>query len=245
MKPSVWLQVGVIAIYGTSLDAVSHKHHAMQLIWPAKDSETRLNGDLLKGPAILDSQVSHQLVMAEGWVLLVEPNSLLGDALHQILDQQAIKHLTFTNHFQLPSSGLGLTQLLKPLFESMFLPLKALSNNESAIEDARIQRLVSDLDLCLKGECIKPASWKASEVAAQLALSESRFLHLFKDQLGIAWRPYLLWRRSLCAVQVMSTGASATQAAHLAGFSDSAHLSRTFKSHFGMTIRQAHSLLQT
>jgi len=47
----------------------------------------------------------------------------------------------------------------------------------------------------------------------------------------------------MCAVQAILNNTSATEAAHLAGFSDSAHLSRTFKNTFGMTIRQARALL--
>ena len=81
-------------------------------------------------------------------------------------------------------------------------------------------------------------------MANQLALSESRFLHLFSKELGIAWRPYLLWRRIICVIQALINGSSATDAAHLAGFSDSAHLSRTFRNNFGMTIRQAHTLFK-
>lgn len=95
-----------------------------------------------------------------------------------------------------------------------------------------------ELDQCLGGECIKPSNWRASEVADKLALSESRFLHLFSQEMGIPWRPYLLWCRMICAVRAVLNGHSATDAAHLAGFSDSAHLSRTFRKTFGMTMSQ-------
>ncbi|MEL7400001.1 MAG: AraC family transcriptional regulator, partial [Pseudomonadota bacterium] len=110
--------------------------------------------------------------------------------------------------------------------------------------DPRLQHLLQQLDGCLEGNCLTPEHWLAAEVSANLALSESRFLHLFRQQMGIAWRPYLLWRRLLCAVQQMAHGLSATAAAHQAGFADSAHLSRTFRSTFGMTIRQASRLFR-
>jgi len=45
-----------------------------------------------------------------------------------------------------------------------------------------------------------------------------------------------------CAIAAIAKGASATDAAHLAGFSDSAHLSRTFRRFFGMSLRQANSI---
>ena len=48
-------------------------------------------------------------------------------------------------------------------------------------------------------------------------------------------RRYLLWLRLQDAVRELAAGAPATDAAHAAGFADSAHLSRTFRRMFGIT----------
>ncbi len=48
----------------------------------------------------------------------------------------------------------------------------------------------------------------------------------------------------MCAVRAILNNTPATEAAYLAGFSDSAHLSRTFRKNFGMTIRQAKALFK-
>lgn len=120
----------------------------------------------------------------------------------------------------------------------------AIKANPYQCRDQRLLKLLARLDNCFTGECLKPEQWRAREVANWLAISESRFLHLVKAELGIAWRPYLLWRRLLCAVQAVKHGQNATEAAHLAGFSDSAHLSRTIKSTFGMTSKQLLSSFQ-
>jgi len=74
-----------------------------------------------------------------------------------------------------------------------------------------------------------------SELAAQVHLSESRFIHLFTEQIGIPPRRYLLWMRLMEAIEAAIGGASLTCAAHDAGFADSAHFSRTFKRMFGRT----------
>jgi AraC-like DNA-binding protein len=58
-------------------------------------------------------------------------------------------------------------------------------------------------------------------------LSESRLQHLFRDQVGVPVRRYLLWHRYLTALSVLADGASVAYAAHAAGFADSAHLART------------------
>jgi len=74
-----------------------------------------------------------------------------------------------------------------------------------------------------------------SELAKQVYLSESRFIHLFTDQVGIPPRRYLLWARLMDAVKAAIRAANLTSAAHASGFADSAHLSRTFKRMFGET----------
>ena len=136
-----------------------------------------------------------------------------------------------------------LTLLLSPLFESLGLSNQHIGTNESQITDHRIKALLYELNQDLDGKCLKQSSWRASDVAQKLALSESRFLHLFSQELGIPWRPYLLWCRMICALRIILNGESATNAAHIAGLSDSAHLSRTFRKMFGMTIRQATTIL--
>ena len=72
------------------------------------------------------------------------------------------------------------------------------------------------------------------EVAAVVGLSPGRTRHLFVQQTGLAFRTYLLWLRLVRAVEIYAGGASLTEAAHGAGFSDSAHLSRTFHRMFGI-----------
>ena len=65
-------------------------------------------------------------------------------------------------------------------------------------------------------------------------LSPSRFRHLFAEQTGMAFRPYLLWARVEAAVGAAMSGKSWTEAAQDWGCADSAHLSRTCRRMFGL-----------
>jgi len=241
--PTIWLKPGIFIIYGASLDAEIHKHHAIQWVWPNEQAHCQFNEENMSGPFIINSQVSHKLSLDAGWVLLVEPNSDLGQQLSQRLDQQArvATEPLIQQEEALPKPEDDPARWLLPAFEKMGLSLEFGGTN-TCVEDRRIQQLLDRLNECLPDGCLKPSSWRASEVAQELALSESRFLHLFSEQMGIAWRPYLLWHRMICAVNALMKGLSVTDAAHMAGFSDSAHLSRTFRSHLGMSIRQSQSL---
>lgn len=77
------------------------------------------------------------------------------------------------------------------------------------------------------------------ELAEKLALSESRFLHLFKEQMHMTWRKYLMWHRAVEGALQVATGASITEAAHATGFTDSAHFAKVFKQIFGLTLTEA------
>jgi len=71
------------------------------------------------------------------------------------------------------------------------------------------------------------------EVASHACLSPSRFRHLFSEQMSEGLRPYILWRRFMLVWQLLQKGGTLSEAAHAAGFADSAHLSRTSTRHFG------------
>lgn len=71
------------------------------------------------------------------------------------------------------------------------------------------------------------------EVAEEACLSPSRFRHLFVEQTGMALRPYILWRRFVWVWELLMAGESLSAAAHVAGFADAAHLTRTSKRMFG------------
>lgn len=72
------------------------------------------------------------------------------------------------------------------------------------------------------------------DVAAAVGLSPSRFRHLFVEQTGSPFRAYLLWLRINAAIEAAMAGATWTEAAHEAGFADSAHLARTHRRVFGI-----------
>jgi AraC family transcriptional regulator len=72
------------------------------------------------------------------------------------------------------------------------------------------------------------------EVAKATNLSPGRFRHLFVEETGMPLRTYVLWRRLLQVWTLLMQGETLSTAAHAAGFADSAHLSRTARSMFGL-----------
>jgi len=74
-----------------------------------------------------------------------------------------------------------------------------------------------------------------STLAGIASLSRSRFMHVFTESLGVPLRPYILWLRLQRSACELMNGASVSSAAHHAGFSDAAHLTRTFRRMLGTT----------
>ncbi|AQT96080.1 MULTISPECIES: helix-turn-helix domain-containing protein [Pseudomonas] len=98
-----------------------------------------------------------------------------------------------------------------------------------SLDDPRLARALAALDQQLTGK----VSAQALAQAAHLSLSQLE--RLFCDQLGLPVRRLVLWRRLRIALQLALAGGTLTEAAHGAGFADSAHFSRTMKQLFGVT----------
>jgi AraC-like DNA-binding protein len=94
--------------------------------------------------------------------------------------------------------------------------------------DPRIGRVLDRL----KREVLSPPT--AAHLARTVGLSEGRLLHLFSEELGVPLRRYILWLRLRKVIYTWALTRSLTEAAHAAGFADSAHLSRTFRSMYGI-----------
>jgi len=104
---------------------------------------------------------------------------------------------------------------------------------EPPAPDARIGRLIALLKDRIAEDM--PDQLSVLELAPLIGLSPDRLMHLFKEEMGLPIRRYLLWLKLRRAVMLMRTeGISMTEASHAAGFADSAHLSRTFKEMFGI-----------
>jgi AraC-like DNA-binding protein len=75
----------------------------------------------------------------------------------------------------------------------------------------------------------------AAEIAAAVALSPSRLLHLFSAHAGTSFRRYRLWARMCHAAGALSKGADLTTASTDAGFASPSHFSDTFRTTFGLS----------
>lgn len=95
--------------------------------------------------------------------------------------------------------------------------------------DHRIDRVVQ----IIKEDPSAPA--KAEECASQVNLSFSRFLHLFRDEMGVPFRSFRTWKRARSFLHHVKGRDNLLQVALESGYPDSTHFSHSIRRVFGLT----------
>lgn len=93
--------------------------------------------------------------------------------------------------------------------------------------DARVEKVITLIQ-------VEPNdTHSVDRLANAVHISPSRLSHLFRDNVGVPIRRYIVWSRIRQVVQLAINGATLTEAAHSAGFADAAHMSNSFRQMFG------------
>jgi AraC-like DNA-binding protein len=88
-----------------------------------------------------------------------------------------------------------------------------------------------------------PLATDLGSVARAVALSPDYLGRLFARQVGTSFSATVRWLRLMVAFEHLTGGASVTDAAHLAGFADGAHATRTCRELTGAAPRDLHRAL--
>lgn len=213
-----------------------HAHHAFQLTFSLGGSFTfSVEDGAVPGPFVIVAPDTLHAFEARGLVshLFVEPESRAGRTLEQLMQGRSAATMTASQAQDSP-------ELILAAFSHHQDPRRALREAGMKITD-RIagHARVAEPDRRVR-DIIKWAvenldgSLGIDEAARSVGLSPSRASHLFVEETGLPFRTYVLWLRLVRAVDARIAGRTLTEAAQEAGFSDSAHLSRTFKRMFGL-----------
>ena len=217
-----------------------HSHHAVQITLSLSSAGVRFRdpaGDWrMYEAALVPAHAAHAMdAPGQGLALVfAEPESRDGRAIQQ---RYRGKGVTALRPDSLAAQRDALVQAHRrrepdaALAELARRTIAALAQSEpraEAVLDGRIARAIEAIRARLD------ASVQLGEVASQVHLSADRFRHLFLEQTGVRFRPYVLWLRIERAVAAYAAGETLTEAAHAGGFADSAHFSRTFRRMFGL-----------
>lgn len=98
--------------------------------------------------------------------------------------------------------------------------------------DSRIARVLASEPA--DADCETPM---ASDLAAELGLSTSRFLHLFKVNTGLPFRSHRMWKRARRFMDHAAAASSLTNVALDLGYPDSSHFSHSIRHTYGLQPR--------
>lgn len=217
-----------------------HAHHAVQITLPFAPGRVRLqrpseNWKSYRAAIVAAEQIhafeARGQFMAQ---VFVEPESRDGRALQIRFCDAGIAALpvntlkreiaALATAFESHANDARLIELAR----SAIARIAGAANAAGKPPDVRIARAVE----LIRERLGEKMSLKS--IAAAVHLSQDRFRHLFIEETGVGFRPYVLWLRLECALAAYVAGGTLTEAAYAGGFADSAHFSRTFKRMFGI-----------
>lgn len=240
MRSKIYLWHSRALIFGVPVNVATHSHHALQFsIGLDKEflihCEQNQNWKSMRA-AVIGENVRHCFEKSSGLLVnfYFDAESRPAREIAQTMKIRQYLEIEFSDigpflpelrkGWETSFSCREAFELTQNLLQTLFQTTKPATNFDPRIECA-LEILKKAPDNLISAE----------EVAEAINLSSGRFAHLFRAEVGLPVRRYLLWRRLRNAVQMLADGESLTTVAHAAGFADSAHLTRTFRQMFGIT----------
>ncbi len=243
-KYCLYFWAGYLMYLGRVADNSEHMHHALQVIVD-RDGLFRLRVDessIECGGVVIGPDRSHQLLSSndsqvhlyidrEAAVAKAIASRHLGEGHVKILDGDLLKRLRCC--IDAAGNFLGSCGQANEVCRRIVTELGGYAKHAGMTIDPRIEAAVQ----LIKENYLTRKVYLA-ELARHAGLSQSHLMHMFSEQIGIPPRRYVLWQRLMTAFLFAVQGKSLTESAHSAGFSDSAHLSRTYKRMYGLTLSE-------
>lgn len=237
-KPPVNPWPVALTARGPGMRAGFHAHQALHLVL-AFGGELRVrttaDGEWQSAPGVLTAPDTPHAIDAVGLNVLVvflAPDShaaaTFGPALEEpvrlvsVAERDAILAGEGTRSGARPGSDEWIERAARALRVS--------APSRQRVMHPRIRALLRDLRVQGRDEATS-----LQALADRVGLSPGRLMHVFTESVGIPLRPYLGWLRVQRAARAIVRGSSLTDSAHLAGFSDAAHMTRTFRRMMGVT----------
>ncbi len=226
----------ILYIGGTLPIPKLHSHHAMEIFIghdkPVKlITEDRIYQDYI---LLIRPDIPHTIAETEDKMIIVilDPETALAQQLSaKYLENKNIAHLNIDlelpaiNRYFINPSCNNAEKIYHSIIDTL-----AVTENIQINKDERISKALSYI------QSLEIKKIPSIKIAEHIGLSEGRLIHLFKEQVGIPLRKYLLWLRITDAMIAINSGESLSSAAHKAEFADYAHLSRSFSAMFGYSL---------
>lgn len=231
--PGALVWPAAMIVWGPGFTTTGHRHHCVQLIMAVRGTvliRSRSDDEWMKcGAALVRPDAAHEVDARDTTVLVgfVDSESELGAALNERI-QGAVSCIS---EAQVARWRTALGTTLTEARVERWVRTQLLHRRRTVRIHPGVSRVLNHL----RDKLGVSDDFSLKTLAGISGLSQSRFMHVFTGSTGVPLRPYILWLRLQRACCDLMSGASVTRAAHGAGFSDAAHLTRTFRRMLGMT----------
>lgn len=231
----ILFQESYIVIVPSFERTTTHKHPFMHLFFGQNECKIKTDKIELQGNIILiDSNIRHAVGNDSNcnFFLLIDPTSAIAE---KILDKYIVEGsyhcITLKGAKAIKDANEQTDEETIKMVEDILFDI-GISTDNARVRDERIEQIISRI---ISGEWI---DYSVKEIAEKVFLSESRLTHLFKEEVGISLKSYILIRRMEKAYKFVTAGGKVTQAAMESGFSSSAHLAYSCKTLTGISITE-------
>lgn len=238
-RPPRWYlwEGGFLAVGQAGGEVPGHSHHAIQVFIAIEGKAAiRAGGEAWRDARALivrpDVEHSFNAQGSTGALLFVDPESSEGAWLQTGLTAD----ITLVPDARVEACISALRAFLERPLESMEVAdlirhcVRALC--AGAPPTRRLEPRIASVLSAIHGSDDLRMSLEAA--AKKVHLSPGRFAHLFKDEVGLPFKRYMLWRKVTRAMLAMGRERTLAAAAQSGDFADAAHLTRTFHQMFGI-----------
>lgn len=230
---------GVSLFWGSSFNTNPHKHETLQLVFDLKnefllrDNSGEWNS---YHSAIIRNEHLHQFDSNGGiqlFLYLDKDTRYAQELIHQYLVHQNINDIS---HHIIDTLGTAFFKelLINPSCQRLFEgSLKIIDHLMGASKSIQTDPRIANALKYIKSNS-KPAL-KVAEIAEHICLSESRFRHLFKLQMGQSIQNYILWTKVISSIDSLLKGHKLSHVAYESGFWDGSHMDKAYKTLLGIS----------
>lgn len=214
-----------------------HKHWLIQLfISNGGDLEINVNDQKIRCGAIVVNKNTKHMFYSGNQIhltMLINPTSQLGRSMRaHFIDERPYYILCEDKAVELQTQLTSAISKGENADYSEIIRNVVHSFNDDNLKgyDERTETILRRIDTCTCEE----EEHKVKQIAKEMALSESRLSHHFKEETGIPLKSYIVLHKLLKAYEKIFDGESITAGAIAAGFNSAAHLAFTNKKVTGM-----------
>lgn len=236
---SLFFQNGIGVYAGRVAETKIHTHHATEIVYSLNGSYKIADVDDVEKEynlSLIPNDIKHRFIgnsTTTPIFIYIDPFHYLSQQLMRSyqfnsviigIDQISEQHIIERFNSWIQGKEVNIIEVVTDFVNQ----LTGYASHPIQLED-RILKSVEHIKASLNTEI------RLNEVASKVHLSESRYGHLFKEQVGIPFRRFVLWTRLQTTVESVLRGNSLTSACYDGGFSDLPHFTRTFVEMFGVT----------